>query len=95
MSKDKSPYILGNLVSITNMCYIYMIESKTVKDTLQHEYCVNVVREELEQFVTNDVWELVEKTNNLNLICRKWIYKNKTNENGVVVRNKVRLAAQG
>ena len=31
----------------------------------------------------------------MNVIGTKWIFKNKTDENGVIVRNKARLVAQG
>ena len=49
------------------------------------------------QFELNDVWELVDKPNpkkhNINGI--KWIFHSKQDENGIVVRNKARLVAQG
>ena len=38
---------------------------------------------------------MVPKTEGLNVIGTKWIYKNKSDENGLVTRNKVRLVAQG
>ncbi|XP_075473849.1 uncharacterized protein LOC142504889 [Primulina tabacum] len=50
---------------------------------------------ELEQFVRNDVWDLVPRPDNVNVIGTKWIFKNKTDESGIVVRNKSRLVAQG
>nr|GEX82504.1 hypothetical protein [Tanacetum cinerariifolium] len=53
------------------------------------------MQEELNQFVANDVWELVPHPNNTTIIGTKWAYRNKLNENSVVSRNKVRLVAQG
>ncbi|CAL8169309.1 unnamed protein product [Prunus armeniaca] len=50
---------------------------------------------ELNQFVRNDVWYLVPRPVHTNLIGTKWIFKNKTDEQGNVVRNKARLVAQG
>ena len=43
------------------------------------------------------VWELVKRPDprKHNIICTKWIYHNKQDENGLVVRNKARLVAQG
>ncbi|XP_075483854.1 uncharacterized protein LOC142524011 [Primulina tabacum] len=35
---------------------------------------------ELEQFVRNDVWDLVPRPDNVNVIGTKWIFKNKTDE---------------
>ena len=55
------------------------------------------VQEELVQFELNDVWELVDKPNpkKHNIIGTKWIFRNKQDENGIVVRNKACLVAQG
>jgi hypothetical protein len=41
------------------------------------------------------VWELVEPPPNCKPIGTKWVWKNKEGENGEVVRNKLRLVAQG
>ncbi|CAL9028710.1 unnamed protein product [Prunus brigantina] len=54
-----------------------------------------ISHEELNQFVRNDVWYLVPRPVNTNVIGTKWIFKNKTDEQGNVVRNKARLVAQG
>ena len=51
--------------------------------------------EELHQFVRNDVWELVPRPKGVNVIGTKWIFKNKSDEHGIVIRNKSRLVAQG
>jgi len=41
------------------------------------------------------VWDLVPKAANKNIIGTKWVFRNKLNEKGEVVRNKARLVAQG
>nr|GEW70808.1 retrovirus-related Pol polyprotein from transposon TNT 1-94 [Tanacetum cinerariifolium] len=53
------------------------------------------MQEELNQFIANDVWELVLKPRNMKIIGTKWVFKNKLDGNGVVSRNKPRLVAQG
>ena len=53
------------------------------------------MHEELHQFIRNDVWELVPRPKDVNLIGTKWIFKNKSNEHGTVIRNKSGLVAQG
>ncbi|GKB88461.1 retrovirus-related pol polyprotein from transposon TNT 1-94 [Tanacetum coccineum] len=54
-----------------------------------------VMQEELNQFIANNVWELVPQPKNMTIIGTKWVYRNKLDENGVVSRNKARLVAQG
>ncbi|GJR00186.1 retrovirus-related pol polyprotein from transposon TNT 1-94 [Tanacetum coccineum] len=41
------------------------------------------------------VWTLVDLTYGKKAIGTKWVYRNKKDERGIVVRNKVRLVAQG
>jgi hypothetical protein len=53
------------------------------------------IQEELNNFTRNEVWELVERPKNHNVIGTKWVFRNKENEDGIVVKNKSRLVAQG
>ncbi|GJZ52461.1 retrovirus-related pol polyprotein from transposon TNT 1-94 [Tanacetum coccineum] len=53
------------------------------------------MQEELNQFIANDVWELVPQPRNMTIIGTKWVFRNKLDENGIVSRNKARLVAQG
>nr|GEV59334.1 copia protein [Tanacetum cinerariifolium] len=41
------------------------------------------------------VWKLVDLPNSKRVIRTKWIYRNKKDKRGIVVRNKARLVAQG
>ncbi|SPT18540.1 unnamed protein product [Triticum aestivum] len=58
---------------------------------------IQAMQEELQQFELNNVWELVKRPDphKHNIIGTKWIYRNKQDEHGQVVRNKARLVAQG
>lgn len=38
------------------------------------------MQEELAEFARNNVWDLVPRPKNCNIIGTKWIFKNKTNE---------------
>jgi Reverse transcriptase (RNA-dependent DNA polymerase) len=40
------------------------------------------------------VWKLISRINNRAIIGKKWVFKNKLDENGVIIRNKARLVAQ-
>lgn len=53
------------------------------------------MQEKLNQFKRNDVWYLIERPSDKNVIGTKWIFKNKFNENGTITRNKARLVAKG
>ncbi|GJW55805.1 retrovirus-related pol polyprotein from transposon TNT 1-94 [Tanacetum coccineum] len=56
---------------------------------------IESMQDELNQFKHLDVWELVECPNGKNIIAVKWIWKNKTDAENTVVRNKSRLVAKG
>lgn len=53
------------------------------------------MQEELNQFMRNDVWYLTERPSDKNVIGTKWIFKNKVNDHGIIIRNKGRLVAKG
>ncbi|GJZ55917.1 retrovirus-related pol polyprotein from transposon TNT 1-94 [Tanacetum coccineum] len=53
------------------------------------------MQEELNQFKRNKVWTLVPAPYGKTIIGAKWIFRNNMDENGVVIRNKARLVAQG
>ncbi|KAK0605240.1 hypothetical protein LWI29_024494 [Acer saccharum] len=59
------------------------------------EYWVGAMQEELNQFERNEVWSLVPRPKDINVIGTKWVFRNKTDESGKIVRNKARLVAQG
>ena len=46
------------------------------------------------QFERSEVWELVPKPSNQSVIRTRWVFRNKMDENGIIVRNKVRLIGQ-
>ncbi|GJU24849.1 retrovirus-related pol polyprotein from transposon TNT 1-94 [Tanacetum coccineum] len=68
---------------------------QNVNEALGDESWVVAMQEELNQFITNDVWDLVPLPKNQSIIGTKWVYRNKLDENGIVSRNKARLVAQG
>nr|GEV40161.1 hypothetical protein [Tanacetum cinerariifolium] len=51
--------------------------------------------EELLQFKMQNVWVLVDFLNGKRAIGTKWVFRNKKDERGIVVRNKAQLVAQG
>ena len=53
------------------------------------------MHEKLNQFMRNDVWELIPRLENVHVIGTKWNFKNKTDKDGEIIQNKSRLVAQG
>ena len=53
------------------------------------------MNDELDQIEKNQTWELVLRTKGMNVIGSKWIFKNKFNEDGKLIRNKARLVCKG
>src|SRR3954469_1716271 len=55
------------------------------------------MQDELTSFTRNGVWSLVERPSGQdhNIIGTKWIFKNKQDEHGTIIRNKARLVDQG
>ncbi|GJT11569.1 retrovirus-related pol polyprotein from transposon TNT 1-94 [Tanacetum coccineum] len=76
-------------------CFISIIEPNNVNEALTDESWIIAMQEELNQFIANDVWELVPQPRNMKIIGTKWVFRNKLDDNGIVSRNKARLVAQG
>ena len=70
------------------------MEPLKVDESLKDLDWVMAMKEELNNFEINHVWELVERPKT-NVIGTKWVFRNKQDEHGVVTRNKARLVAQG
>ncbi|GJV21653.1 retrovirus-related pol polyprotein from transposon TNT 1-94 [Tanacetum coccineum] len=76
-------------------CFISTIEPKNVNEALTDDSWIVAMQEELNQFIANDVWELVPQPRNMAIIGTKWVFRNKLDENGDVSQNKAWLVAQG
>ncbi|GJS89346.1 putative reverse transcriptase domain-containing protein [Tanacetum coccineum] len=68
---------------------------KNVNESLTDDSWIVAMQEKLNQFIANDVWELVPQPRNMKMIGTKWVFRNKLDENGIASRNKARLVAQG
>ncbi|GJR43204.1 putative ribonuclease H-like domain-containing protein [Tanacetum coccineum] len=76
-------------------CFLSQSEPRKVSQALEDESWVEAMQEELLQFKLQQVWVLVDLPTGAKVIGTKWVYRNKKDERGVVVRNKARLVAQG
>ncbi|GJT89292.1 putative ribonuclease H-like domain-containing protein [Tanacetum coccineum] len=76
-------------------CFLSQHEPKKISEALEDESWVDAMQEELLQFEIQKVWILVDLPYGKKAIGTKWVYQNKKDERGMVVRNKARLVAQG
>eukprot|EP00253_Pinus_taeda_P030706 PITA_30706 len=72
-----------------------MIEPETFAEESKDRHWVNAMEEEMSQIEKNGTWELVPRLKEKSIIGTKWVFKNKMNEEGQVIRNKARLVYKG
>ncbi|GKA20374.1 putative ribonuclease H-like domain-containing protein [Tanacetum coccineum] len=76
-------------------CFLSQEEPKKVIQALKDPSWIEAMQEELLQFKLQQVWTLMDLPHGKRAIGTKWVYKNKKDERGIVIRNKERLVAQG
>ncbi|GJV12019.1 hypothetical protein Tco_1353560 [Tanacetum coccineum] len=70
-------------------CFLSQQEPTKIAQALDDESWVKAMQEELLQFKIQKVWTLVDLPYGKKAIGTKWVYRNKKDERGIVVRNKV------
>nr|GEY71337.1 hypothetical protein [Tanacetum cinerariifolium] len=87
------------LESNAEMCMfaltVSQTEPKNIKEAMTDSAWIESMQEELHQFDRLDIWELVDRPLCTNVINLKWLWKNKSDEENIVIRNKSRLVAKG
>ncbi|KAI3735092.1 hypothetical protein L6452_14580 [Arctium lappa] len=82
-----------------NMCmhdsFLSKIEPTRVSEALADSNSVIAMQEKLNQFEALKVWRLVPRPESKSIIDTKWVFKNKKDEDGIVIRKKARLVAKG
>ncbi|GKF80233.1 putative ribonuclease H-like domain-containing protein [Tanacetum coccineum] len=73
----------------------YIVSTSNQKDDKEYPSWVEAMQDELLQFKLQKVWTLVDLPHGKRAIGTKWVYKNKKDDRGIVVRNKAKLLAQG
>jgi regulator of extracellular matrix RemA (YlzA/DUF370 family) len=68
-----------------------MIEPKSFKEISKSKNWTKTMNEELDHIERNGTWELVPRLKDKNVVGTKWIFKNKLNENGDIIKNKAIL----
>nr|GEW41927.1 putative ribonuclease H-like domain-containing protein [Tanacetum cinerariifolium] len=75
--------------------FLSQMEPKKVTHALDDEIWVEAMQEELLEFKLLNVWTLVDLPHGKKAIRTKWVFRNKRDQRGIVIRNKSRLVAQG
>ncbi|GKF66894.1 putative ribonuclease H-like domain-containing protein, partial [Tanacetum coccineum] len=76
-------------------CFLSQEEPKKVSQALADESWVEAMQEELVQFKLQEVWVLCDLPEGKRVIGTKWVFRNKRDEWGTIIKNKARLVAQG
>ncbi|KAI3681921.1 hypothetical protein L6452_36728 [Arctium lappa] len=76
-------------------CFLSQLEPKKAHEAMKESSWIEAMQEELLQFKLQDVWDLVDLPKGHRAIGTKWIFRNKRDERGIVIRNKARLVAKG
>ena len=80
---------------INHIVFVSQIEPHNLEEVELDPNWMIAMHEELNEFKRNNVWTLVDRPSNHPIIGTKWVFRNKLNEEGKVVRNKARLVAKG
>ncbi|GJT40611.1 ribonuclease H-like domain-containing protein [Tanacetum coccineum] len=81
--------------STSEQGFLSAIEPTSIAKALSDSSWVEAMQEELLQFKLQQVWILVDLPIGKRAIGTKWVFRNKKDERGIVIRNKARLVAQG
>nr|GEU52953.1 putative reverse transcriptase, RNA-dependent DNA polymerase [Tanacetum cinerariifolium] len=76
-------------------CFLLQKEPNRVYQALKDPSWIEAMQEELLQFKMQKVLVLVDLPYGKRAIGTKWVFRNKKDERGIVIRNKARLVAQG
>ncbi|GKC28894.1 putative ribonuclease H-like domain-containing protein, partial [Tanacetum coccineum] len=76
-------------------CFLSQEEPKKVTHVMKDPSWIEAMQEELLQFKLQEVWTLVDLPNSKRAIGTKWVFRNKKDERGIVIKNKARLVSQG
>nr|GEV27095.1 hypothetical protein [Tanacetum cinerariifolium] len=75
-------------------CFLSQEEPKKVYQALKDPSWIEAMQDELLQFKMQKVWVPADLPKGKRAIGSKWVFRNKKDERGIVIRNKARLVTQ-
>nr|GEY19418.1 retrovirus-related Pol polyprotein from transposon TNT 1-94 [Tanacetum cinerariifolium] len=91
ISKDMIPNV--DEASTSHNVFNERLEEAYIDATLRDADWVSAMQDELDQFARLKVWRLITRPEGKTVIKTKWVFKNKKDENSLVIQNKARLIA--
>ena len=76
------------------LCLISQLEPKNIDEVCKDDYWKQAMKEELDKIVKNETWESVPRPTEKNLTGTKWLFRNKMNEQGEVVKRQGQTCVQ-
>lgn len=82
------------------MKYLLQVSSEptvptSVKRALADPVWKKAMRDELDALEKNETWCLVQRTDSMNVLSSKWVFKHKFDDKGKVIHHKARLVVVG
>lgn len=81
-------------VFVTNT-KLLSFEPKIVAQALQDPKWKEAMIDEYNALLLHHTWHLVPYNSSMNLLCTKWLFRNKFDTNGNLIRQKARFVAKG
>ena len=81
------------MIYVEYFAFISYIKPKNILEAEVDSYWLLAMQEELNQFERNQVWHLIPRPYDWPTIGTKWIFRNKLDESGKIIRNKARFVA--
>jgi len=75
--------------------FLSKIEPTKIDEALRDPDWIVAMQDELGQFERNKVWHLEPRPPGRTIIGTRWVFRNKLDDSGNIVRNKARSVVQG
>jgi hypothetical protein len=93
MRQIKKPTPFSNYMAL--MCDLIENEPTCFEEAIQKKEWVDAMTEEYQSVIKNDVWEIVPRPKNKDVVSSKWLYKIKHAVDGSIEKHKARFVAHG